>query len=240
MSGPLGGPPTEGLPLAGVDPIWRPRLALLSRWLVVYGVVGLVVAVVAVGALAAGLGRVATLSDALRGDANGISETLLQTADVIDSAATTSDAFGLTIDQTTVALGIVGTDIRDIVPRLQAIEAQANAINILGSTPLAPLAGLFGQIAGQLGDVQSQLDAVSASLGTNRTSLSTTGASLTKLATQTRELSKELGGDSVPNALDDARWLFVAVLGVAALGAAMPAVGALALGLWLRRDLGLR
>jgi hypothetical protein len=225
--------------LAGVDPIWQPRLSRLARWLVVYGVVGLVVAVVAIGALAAGLGRVATLSDALRGDANGISETLLQTADVIDRAATTSDDFGLTIDRTTAALGTVGSDIRDIVPRLQAIEAQANGITILGSTPLAPLAGLFGEIAGQLGDVQTQLDAVSASLATNRTSLSTTGASLTRLATQTRDLSTKLGGDSVPNALDDARWLFVAVLGVAALGAAMPAVGALALGVWLRRELGL-
>jgi methyl-accepting chemotaxis protein len=232
--------PLDGPVLAGLDPIWTPRLSRLSRWLVVYGVVGIIVAVAAIAALGVGLGRVASLSDALRGDANGISETLLQTADVIDSAATTSDEFGLTIDRTTAALGTVGTDIRDIVPRLQAIETQANGINILGSTPLAPLAGLFGEIAGQLGDVQTQLDAVSASLGTNQTSLSTTAGSLTKLATQTRELSTKLGGDSVPNALDDARWLFVAVLGVAALGAAMPAVGALALGLWLRRELGLR
>jgi methyl-accepting chemotaxis protein len=235
VSTPLGGPG-----LAGLDPIWAPRLSRLSRWLVVYGVVGLVVAVVAVGALAAGLSRVAGLSDALRGDANGISETLLRTADVIESAASTSDEFGRTIDRTTAALGTVGTDIRDIVPRLHAIETQANAITILGSAPLAPVAGLFGDIARQLADVQTQLDAVSASLGSNRGSLSTTAASLTKLATQTRDLSTKLGGDSVPNALDDARWLFVAVLGVAALGAAMPAVGALALGLWLRRELGLR
>ena len=239
MSAPLGGASAGDHALLGIDPTWQARLARLSRWLVVYGVVGLMVAVVAIGALAAGLGRVASLSDALRSDANGISETLLQTADVIDSAASTSDEFGLTIDRTTAALGTVGTDIRDIVPRLQAIETQANGINILGSTPLAPLAGLFGEIAGQLGDVQTQLDAVSASLATNRTSLSTTAGSLTKLATQTRDLSTKLGGDSVPNALDDARWLFVAVLGVAALGAAMPAVGALALGLWLRRELGL-
>ena len=231
--------PPGGTPLADLDPLWSPRLARLSRWLIVYGVVGLIVAVVAIGALAAGLGRVASLSDALRGDANGISETLLKTADVIDSAASTSEDFGTTIDQTTAALGTVGTDIRDIVPRLQAIETQANAINILGSAPLAPLAGLFGEIAGQLGDVQTQLDTVSAGLATNRTSLATTAGSLTQLATRTRELSTKLGGDSVPNALDDARWLFVAVLGVAALGAAMPAVGALALGLWLRRELGL-
>jgi methyl-accepting chemotaxis protein len=231
----LGGPP-----LVGLDPVWTPRLSRLSRGLLVYGVAGIIVAVVAIAALAAGLGRVASLSDALRGDTTGISETLLQTADVIDRAASTSDEFGATIDRTTAALGTVGTDIRDIVPRLQAIESQANSITILGSAPLAPLAGLFGDIAGQLGDVQTQLDAVSGSLSSNRDSLSTTAASLTKLATQTRDLSRKLGGDSVPNALDDARWLFVAVLGVAALGAAMPALGALALGLWLRRELDLR
>lgn len=240
MSDLLGSNPAGGPALLGLDPIWHPRLARLSRWLVVYGVAGLVVAIVAIGALAVGLSRVASLSDALRDDTNGISETLTRTGDVIDSAASTSGDFGLTIDRTTSALGTVGTDIRDIVPRLRDIETQANAINILGSRPLAPLAGLFGEIAGQLADVQTQLDAVSASLATNRTSLTATATSLTALATETRALSTKLGGDSVPNALDDARWLFVAVLGVAALGAAMPAVGALALGLWLRREIGFR
>ncbi len=235
MTASIGGPP-----LLGIDPIWLPRLRRLARWLVAYGVIGLIVAVVAVAALAAGAGRVTSLSDTLRGNVNGISETLVRTADVIDRAATTSDDFGLTIDRTTAALGTVGTDIRDIVPRLQAIQAQAGAINILGSQPLAPLATLFGEIAGQLGDVQTQLDAVSASLATNRASLSATAGSLTKLAGQLRILSNQLGRDAVANALDDARWLFVAVLGVAALGAAMPAIGALALGLWMRRELGLR
>ena len=235
MSPPLGGPA-----LAGVDPIWLPRLRRLARWLVAYGAVGLLVAVVAVAALAAGTGRVASLSDTLRGNVNGISETLVRTADVIDRAATTSGDFGLTIDRTTAALGTVGGDIGDIVPRLRAIESQAGAINILGSQPLAPLASLFGDIAGQLGDVQAQVASVSSSLATNREGLTATGESLTKLSNQLRTLSNQLGRDAVANALDDARWLFVAVLGVAALGAAMPAVGALALGLWLRRELGIR
>jgi hypothetical protein len=210
-------------------------LRRLSTLLLGYGIVGLAVAAIGLIALLVGLGRVNGLSDRLRDDVGSVSAALERTATVLDDAATSARGFGTTVDSSTTALTTAAADVRAIVPQLQAIEAQANAINILGSQPLAPLAGLFGQIAGQLTDLDAQLDQVSFDLRTNRAALDANAASLAALATETRTLGDRLDGDTLPGAIDDIRWLLVAMLAVGTLGAAMPASGALAVGWWLRR-----
>jgi hypothetical protein len=218
-----------------VDPALRPRARLLSNVLIGYGVVGLVVAALGILALFAGLGRVNALADRLRTDVGGVSATLERTATVLDNAATTARGFGTTVDSSTAALNQAAADLRLIVPRLREVESQANAINILGSQPLAPIAGLFGQIAGQLGDLDTQLDGVATDLTANRAALAANATSLADLATETRSLSDRLGGNALPAAVDDARWLLVAMLAIGTLGAAVPASGALIAGWWLRR-----
>jgi hypothetical protein len=217
------------LPLAG------PAIRRLSRVLIGYGIVGLVVAAIGVMALVVGLGRLNGLSDRLRDDVGGVSSALERTATVLDDAAAAARGFGTTVDSSTTALTTAASDLRAIVPQLRSIESQANAINILGSQPLAPLAGLFGQIAGQLTDLDGQLDAVATNLGTNRGSLDANAASLAALATETRTLGDRLEGDALPAAVDDIRWLLIAMLAVGTLGAIVPAAGALAAGWWLWR-----
>ena len=221
-----------------VDPTLRPALRRLTAMLLGYGIVGLVVAALGVIALLAGLGRVNALSDRLRTDVGGVSATLERTAQVLDDAAATARGFGTTVDSSTAALNQAANDIRVIVPQLREIETQANAINILGSQPLSPIAGLFGQIAGQLDDLDGQLDGVATNLLSNREALAANATSLADLAKETRSLSDRLGGDALPAAVDDARWLLVAMLVIGALGAAVPASGALIVGWWLRRWLG--
>ena len=122
------------------------------------------------------------------------------------------------------------------MPQLRSIESQANAINILGSQPLAPIAGLFGQIATQVSSLDVQLDGIAANLGTNRSALDANATSLAALASQTRSLGDRLDGDALPGAVEDIRLLLIAMLGIGTLGAAVPAVGALLAGLWLRRS----
>jgi hypothetical protein len=217
------------LPLAG------PAIRRLSRVLIGYGIVGLVVAAIGVMALVVGLGRLNGLSDRLRDDVGGVSSALERTATVLDDAAAAARGFGTTVDSSTTALTTAASDLREIVPQLRSIESQANAINILGSQPLAPLAGLFGQIAGQLTDLDGQLDAVATNLGTNRGALDANAASLAALATETRTLGERLEGDALPAAVDDIRWLLIAMLAVGTLGAIVPAAGALAAGWWLWR-----
>ena len=224
-------------PVIVVPPAWRPRIRRLTRALIAYGIVGLIVAGVALAALAAGTSRLNGLADRLRDDVGGVASALERTSDVLDDAASTAGGFGSTIDSSTTALGTAAADLRQIVPRLRDIETQANALNILGSQPLAPIAGLFGQIAGQMSDLDTQLDGIATSLGSNRSALADNASSLADLSRETRALADRLSGDALPDAVDDARWLLFAMLGIGTLGAAVPAVGALVFGLWLRRHL---
>jgi hypothetical protein len=219
-------------------PLTGPGLRRLSALLLGYGIVGLTVAAIGLIALVVGLGRVNGLSDRLRDDVGGVSAALQRTAAVLDDAASSARGFGTTVDSSTTALSTAAGDLRAIVPQLREIETQANAINILGSQPLAPLAGLFGQIAGQLTDLDAQLDGVATNLGTNRAALDQNADSLAALATETRTLGGRLDGDTLPGAVDDVRWLLVAMLAIGTLGAAVPAAGALAVGWWLRRNAG--
>lgn len=220
------------------DPAWRIGLRRLTRILIGYGIVGLLVAALGIAALFVGLGRVNGLADRLRADVGGVARTMERTATVLDDAAATARGFGSTIDGSMTALSTAAADLRAIVPQLRSIETQANAINILGSQPLAPIAGLFGQIAGQLSDLDAQLDGIATNLGGNRSALDANAASLAALATETRSLGDRLGGDSLPGVVDDVRLLLIAMLGVGTFGAAVPAVGALLVGLWLRRTYG--
>jgi hypothetical protein len=50
-------------------------------------------------------------------------------------------------------------------------------------------------------------------------------------------LAARLDGTALTGAIDDLRVLIVIVLGIGALGAAVPAVGGLLVGMWIRREL---
>lgn len=222
--------PTVAIPA----PAWR----RLARVLIGFGVVGLIVAGLSLVGLVVGVTRVNGVADRFGGDVGGIARTLERTSDVIDKAATTAGGFGATIAGTTGALGIVGGDIDAITPRLDAIADQTAAVSILGATPLASVSGLFRDIAGQLRDVRGQLTAIGTSLTTNGTALDANATSLAQLATETKTLAARLDGAALTGAIDDLRVLLVIVLGIGALGAAVPAVGALLVGMWIRRELG--
>jgi hypothetical protein len=208
----------------------------LSRMLLAFGIVGLLVAALSLVALVIGVSRVNGLADRFGGDIGGISRTLDRTSDVIDKAAATAGGFGSTIDGTTAALGIVGGDIDSIVPRLDSIADQTAAINILGANPLSSVSGLFRDIATQLRDVRGQVTAIGTSLTANRAALAANATSLGQLATETKALARQMDGAALSGALEDLRLLLVIVLGIGALGAAVPAVGSLLLGWCLRRE----
>jgi hypothetical protein len=208
----------------------------LGRILIAYGIVGVLVAVLSLIALAVGVGRINGVADRFGGDLGSISRTLDRTSAVLDKAATTAQGFGATVDGTTSALATVGGDIDSIVPRLESIAEQTSTLSILGAQPLAPVGGLFRDIATQLSDVRTQLTTMASRLTTNRAALDANASSLGDLATETRTLSERLRGDALVGAIDDLRVVLVIVLGIGALGAAVPAVGALLLGLWIRRE----
>lgn len=215
----------------------RPALHRLARGLIAYGVIGLILAVLTSLAVVVAIGRLGAVGDAVGGSADELGTVLERTATVLDDASRSTQSIDATIDASSGALTTAAADLRAIDPQLRDIENRANAIDILGSQPLAPIAGLFGRIAGQLVDLDIQLDRVAASLGSNRAALTANGTSLAALAAETRQLAQRIAPDAVARAIADARWFAIALLAVVATGLALPAIGALVLGWWLRREL---
>jgi hypothetical protein len=217
--------------------VTRPLLRRVAQALLAYGVFGIVLSLVTTIAIGSALGRLSSVGEGVGAGASQLGTVLGRMGTVLDDAATSAGSFGSTIDSSSAALTTAAADLRAIVPRLRDIETQANAINILGSRPLAPLASLFGDIAGQIGDLDTQLEGVSTNLAANRGALTANATSLAALATEVRALRDQIPAEMPGTALGDARWLVVLLLLVVLAAVALPAVAALWLGWWLRREL---
>ena len=234
MSGPIAPGSAAPARLGGAAPAVVDRLA---RGLIAYGAIGLVLALLTALAVVIAIGRLGSVGDAVGGSTGQLKTVFDRTATVLDDVSRSAASVGSTIDASSGALTTAAADLRAIVPQLRDIESRANAISIFGSQPLAPIAGLFGQIAGQLGDLDTQLDGVATNLVANRAALTTNAASLAALAAETRALGQRIAPDAVDRAIADARWFAIALLAVVATGVALPAIAALVLGWWLRREL---
>jgi hypothetical protein len=216
------------------DPGRVSRLPLLAKILIGYGIAGLIAAVIAALVLVLAFGRVSALSSQLKDNAGGVSAVLDKTATALDDASASAASFSTTMDTTSAAVLQATADMRQIVPRLRDLQTAANGVTILGSQPLGRLGTLFGEIADYLTDISGQLDGIATSLVGNRSALERNATSLAAVATEVRTLSATLAGDQLAAAIDSIRWLILALLVIAAIGAAVPAAGALATGWWLR------
>src|SRR5262245_46079408 len=206
----------------------------MARLLIGYGIVALVAAVLAAVLLIVAFNRVSTLSDQLSSQVGGVSSVLDKTATALDDAAASAASFSTTIDTGASAVTNVASDLRLVIPRLRDRGTPANDVSILGNQPLARLGGLFGQIGDILTDLTTQLDNVAKSLVGNRSSLDANARSLSALADEVRVLAGSFSSEQLGAAIESIRWLILALLVIAGIGAAVPAAGALATGWWLR------
>ena len=210
-------------------------LRRLATGMIAYGVVGLIVAAIGLAVLLGTADRVGRLSSGVSEEVDRLGRILDRTATALDEASDTADSFGVTIERTGPAVGQSAAAIRNIVPQLRNLEAQANALNIFGSQPLAPLGRLFGQIATELDGLDLQLDAIATELNANRDVLGTNADSLGVLATEIRALADRLPAASRDEPLVNVQVPLMIAIGLLVVWAGVPAAGALALGLWLRR-----
>src|SRR6185369_2479905 len=122
--------------------------------------------------------------------------------------------------------------VHDIEPRLLELETQANAIEIFGQRPVAPLGQLFGQIATDISGLDEQLDGIAAELGRNEAALTSNAESLTALARLARAYTDRLKPAAIDAGIDEARRLLFIIFGLFIGWAAVPAVSALLVGHW--------
>jgi methyl-accepting chemotaxis protein len=219
------------------SPDLRGGLGRLSRGLIAYGLIGLVVAAIGFGALVWVNGRISTLGDRVAVTVGELATTMEDTAQVLHDASTTAQTFTTTIDRTTEALNSTADSIAGVRTGLENLESLFRAVNILGVSPLGAAADAVGGIANAIEGIDTRLSAIADSLGSNRDALAANATSLGQLGDSTAALAARLRSGTVEDSLDDVKLVITVTLLVFSAWAAVPAAGALVLGVWLRRHL---
>jgi hypothetical protein len=214
---------------------WRRGLTRLSNALIVYGVVGILAAAIGFAALISASGRIGSLGDRIVSEAVSLDSIIVLTADALDDAATTADTFGPTIAQTSATVTAAASAVREIEPRLRDLETQANAIDIFGQRPVARLGELFGQIATDISGLDEQLDGIATTLDRNQAALTANAKSLGALADVVRAYTGRLKPEAIDAGIDEARRLLLFTLALFIAWTAVPAVGSLIVGRWMRQ-----
>ena len=203
------------------------QLRTLSTGLVVYGVVGIILAVVMLGAVVAISGRLDSLAGRVSDRLGTISTTVDKTATALDRAASTSGSFAATIGQAGPTLQKVDSSLGEVIATLRELETTAAAVSFLGQTPLASLSGRFGTIADQLETLQGQVSTLGGNLADNQANLAALGTSLTDLAAQLRQVNEILGSGEIEASLGEIVSLVRLALALLAVWFAVPAIAAL-------------
>lgn len=209
-----------------------------STGLILYGVVALLVAALGLAALAWVGGRVGGLAERTEAQVEELARTLEASAQALDDAASTSISFAATLERTPPTIRQSAQTVANLRTNLQSVAGQLGAISILGSQPLGQVATLFSQMATDLDGLDTRLELIATDMEGNKTALLVNAESLRALGARLDGLAADLGGGIVEDSFDDV----MAVLTVLALAlvliTALPALGALSFGWWLRRTVG--
>ena len=212
-------------------------LPWLSRGLIAYGLVGLIVAAVGLGATVWVNGRISTL----RGDAEATvaqaANTVQLSAALLRGASTTVQSFSGTAEQVRQAISAVTVTITEVQSDLSSLEDQLRSVNIFGATPLSSSADAVERIAASMEGLDTQIPLVAEGLAGNRDALAANATTLSGLADSTAALATSLGPSDGPDSLGDAQQVIAMTLFMFSAWAFVPALGALALGLWLLKEL---
>ena len=215
----------------------RGGLRRLSTGLIAYGVIGLALALVGAFALAWVGGRVGAVADRTGEQVESIVSTLDETAIVLSSMGTSATSFSGTLERTPPAVRQTAATVANLRANLILVQGQLAAINILGARPLADAANLFGQMAADLEGLDSRLEVIAADLDANRVALLDNSTKLQALGTELDGVADGLRAGSIEESLADVQLILIVLSGLLVVWALLPAVGALGLGWWLRREL---
>jgi hypothetical protein len=216
----------------------RGGLHQLSRGLLAYGIVGLVVAAIGFGALVWVNGRIGSVRGEAEANVARLATTMVLTAKVLHDASATAQSFSATVDQSAQAVSSAAVTITETRSDLSALEAQLRSVSILGVTPLSSAGDAVGRIAASMEGLDTRLSLIADGLKGNRDALGGTATSLGQLGDSTEAFAAHLGSGVDQDSLGDIQLVIAVTLLMFVAWSFVPAVGALALGVWLRRELG--
>jgi hypothetical protein len=215
----------------------RAGLRRLRIGLLAYGSVGLLLALVGLAALVWVNGRMSALAERVDAEVGQLADAIESSATALKDAGASATSFTTTLERTPPSVRQAAVTVRNLRPSLRDLETQLSAINILGSQPFGRAAALFGTMATDLEGLDTQLDLIATDLEGNRGALVANARSLDALGTRLAAQAARLRSGMVHDGVEDVRALLLLALVAFLAWTAVPAVGALALGWWLRREL---
>jgi hypothetical protein len=215
----------------------RGGLRRLSTGLIAYGLIGVAVTVIGAFALVWVGGRVGGIADRTGEQVESIVATLDSTAVVLERAGASATSFAGTLERTPPAVRQTALTVANLRANLILVQGQLGAINILGTRPLSNAADLFGQMATDLDGLDTRLETIATDLDNNRTALADNSASLQALGAELERVSDDLRGGVIEDSLADVQLVLTVLSVLLIVWTALPAVAALGLGWWIRREL---
>lgn len=215
----------------------RAGLRRLSRGLIAYGIVALIVAAIAFGTTVWANGRLGNLRDTVGGSVDQMATSMERSAEALHDAARTATTFSSTLDQGAAAMPAVSQQIAAVHTDLLALQDQLRSVSIFGATPLSTAADAVGRIAVSLGGLDTQLQLAAVALAANGDALASSSTSLARLGDSAAALATRLRSGVIEDSFGDVQLVIVLVLLAFTALSVVPAAGALALGVWLRREL---
>jgi hypothetical protein len=216
----------------------RTGLRRLATGLIAYGAIGVAIAVVGLVALIWLSGRVGGLAERTGNQVTTIVETLDRTSTALSEASSSATSFAGTLARTGPAVRQVAVAIVDLRGNFRTIQDQLGRVQILGSQPFGNVASQFGQMATDLDGLDEQLVLIADDLERNRAALAVNAESLSAIGTRLDRIASEARDESVVGGLDDLRAVVTLLSLLLVVWVALPAIGALWLGWWLRRAVG--
>ena len=224
-------------PDARADRGLRPGLRRLSTGLLAYGALGIVLAMLGLVATVWVGGRLGSLTDRVSTQVESVTATLEDTGAVLTDAGDTASSFAMTLTRTAESLDKAADSVSSIQPKLADLEAQFRSVDILGNQPLARAADVIAGIHTSLDGLDGRLHGIATSLTDNRASLEANARSLTALGSRLTILARDLRTGTIEESLADIRVIILVTFLLLTAWTAVPAVAAMLLGLWLRRNL---
>jgi hypothetical protein len=213
----------------------RGGLRRLGTGLIAYGLIGLIVAVIGLTSLVWVNDRFTTIRAEVEATLAQRATTMRLATIVLRDASTTARSFTVTMDQSALAVSSASGTVAQLRTELDALDAQLRSFSILGATPLSDAADDIGRIRASLEGLDIRLSLIADSLRGDRIALATMATSLDQLATSADDLAKRLDSEALGDSLGDIQRILSVTLLVLTFWLVVPALGALAFGVWLRR-----
>jgi hypothetical protein len=163
--------------------------------------------------------------------------TMRLAAKVLRDASTTVQSFTVTLDQSALAVSSAAGTIAEVRSDLDAVEAQLRSFSILGTAPLSDAADDIARIATSMEGLDTRFALIADSLRGDRIALAANATSLGRLGDSIDALAARLDAGVIGDSLGDIQRIMSVTLLVLTIWLVVPALGALVLGIWLRRTL---